>query len=59
MYIPIGINIHTVISTITIHVVMYIQMSLAFCLLKLGMGDAEILLLRSSQLLFALKIVSH
>ena len=38
---------------------MYIQMSWAFCLLKLGMGNAEILLLQLLQLLFALKIVSH
>ena len=29
---------------------MYIQMSWAFCLLKLGMGNAEILLLRLLQL---------
>ena len=59
MYTPIGINIHTVISTITIQIAMYIQMSWAFCLLKLGMGDTEILLLRSSQLLFALETISH
>ena len=33
-------------------------MSWAFCSLQLGMGDTEILLLRLSQLLFALKELS-